>query len=80
VVGEGDGEGVGELDGGLGGGPVTLVWVVKVDVKNIVPEVLVAVLSLGTVMTSVTAAEVSKVMGTKTVALVVGGSRVSVIV
>lgn len=76
MVGEGDGEGVGELDGG----PVTLVWVVKVDVKNIVPEVLVAVLSLGTVMTSVTAAEVSKVMGTKTVALVVGGSRVSVMV
>jgi hypothetical protein len=80
VVGEGDVEGDGELDGGLVGGPVTLVSVVKVDVKNIVPEVLVAVLSLGMVMTSVTAAEVSKVMGTKTVALVVGGSRVSVMV
>jgi hypothetical protein len=76
VVGEGDGE----LDGGLVGGAVTLVTVVKVDVKNTVPEVLVAVFSLGMVMTSVTAAEVSSVMGTKTVALVVGGSRVSVIV
>jgi hypothetical protein len=76
VVGEGDGEGDGVLDGGLDGGlvggPVTLV--------SVVPEVLVAVLSLGMVMTSVTAAEVSKVMGTKTVALVVGGSRVSVMV
>jgi uncharacterized membrane protein YjjB (DUF3815 family) len=79
VVGEGDGEGDEELVGGLVG-TVTLVSVVKVDVKNIVPEVLVAVLSLGMVMTSVTAAEVSKVMGTKTVALVVGGSRVSVMV
>lgn len=79
MVGEGDGEGDEELVGGLVG-TVTLVSVVKVDVKNIVPEVLVAVLSLGMVMTSVTAAEVSKVMGTKTVALVVGGSRVSVMV
>ena len=79
MVGEGDGEGDEELVGGLVG-TVTLVSIVKVDVKNIVPEVLVAVLSLGMVMTSVTAAEVSKVMGTKTVALVVGGSRVSVMV
>ncbi len=79
MVGEGDGEGDEELVGGLVG-TVTLVSVVKVDVKNTVPEVLVAVLSLGMVMTSVTAAEVSKVMGTKTVALVVGGSRVSVMV
>ena len=79
MVGEGDGEGDEELVGGLVG-TVTLVSGVKVDVKNIVPEVLVAVLSLGMVMTSVTAAEVSKVMGTKTVALVVGGSRVSVMV
>lgn len=62
------------------GGPVTLVEVVKVDVKTIVPPGLVAVLSEGTVMTSVTAAEVSNVIGTKTVALVVGGSKVSVIV
>ncbi len=71
---------VGEGDGVLTAGAVTLVAVVKVDVKNTVPEVLVAVFSLGMVMTSVTAAEVSKVMGTKTVALVVGGSRVSVMV
>jgi hypothetical protein len=49
------------------------------DVK-IVPEVLVAVFSDGTVMTSVTGTDVPSVMGTKTVALVVGGSKVDVIV
>jgi hypothetical protein len=43
---------------------VTVVWVVKEEVKTTVPPGLVAVLSDGTVMTSVTGTEVSNVMGT----------------
>ena len=46
------------------GGPVTVVWMVKGEVRTTVPFVLVAVFSDGTVMTSVTGTEVSKVMGT----------------
>jgi hypothetical protein len=46
------------------GGPVTVVWMVKDEVRTTVPFVLVAVFSDGTVMTSVTGTEVSKVMGT----------------
>jgi len=42
----------------------TVVWVVKEEVKTTVPPGLVAVLSDGTVMTSVTGTEVSSVMGT----------------
>lgn len=45
-----------------------------------VPPVLVAVFSLGTVMTSVTGTDVPSVIGMTTVALVVGGSYVEVIV
>lgn len=68
------------MDGVTVGVVVTVALVVKDEVKMTVPPGLVAVLSDGTVMTSVTATEVSNVMGTKTVALVVGGSKVSVIV
>lgn len=57
--------------------------VVEVRVKNEVSKIVVlpvAVLSLGIVIVSSTGTLVAKVIGTRTVALVVGGSRVLVMV
>jgi hypothetical protein len=64
----------------VAGAAVTVVEVVKGMLVKTVGPVLVAVSSEGTVITSVTAAEVPRVTGIKTVASVVGGSNVDVIV
>jgi len=62
------------------GAAVTVVCTVKGIVLNIVDPDEVAVFSLGTVTTSVSATEVARVMGIKIVAFVVGGSKVEVTV
>jgi len=64
----------------VGGGGMTVEVVGTLSVTITVPPLEVAVLSLGTVTNSVTATDVAIVIGTKIVALVVGGSSVSVMV